>query len=152
MFYVKRADTDHPDFIQLISELDQYLAAIDGDDHTFYNQYNGISTLKHVVIFYENDCALACGAIKRYDENRMEIKRMYTRPSARGKGVASKVLTELEIWSAELGAHSCILETGINQKEAIQLYRKMRYTEIENYGQYAGVENSFCFEKIVGII
>jgi GNAT superfamily N-acetyltransferase len=152
MFELKRTDSSHHDFIQLVSELDQYLAEVDGDDHAFYNQYNGITALKHVVVLYENDIPVACGAIKWFDENRMEIKRMYTRPSARGKGVASNILIELEDWSAELGARSCVLETGVNQQEAIRLYRKMQYKEIENYGQYVGVENSFCFEKIVASI
>lgn len=50
---------------------------------------------------------------------------MYTSPGKRGKGIASKVLTELEIWAAELSFKKCILETGKKQPEAIALYKKM---------------------------
>ncbi len=77
----------------------------------------------------------------------MEVKRMYTVPTHRGKGLASQVLNELEKWAGELSYKSCLLETGIKQPEAIRLYQKNGYRIIPNYGQYAGVENSVCFEK-----
>ncbi len=68
-------------------------------------------------------------------------------PGSRGKGIASKILAELEIWATELFYEKCILETGKKQPEAIALYKKNGYNIIPNYGQYAGVENSLCFEK-----
>ena len=74
---------------------------------------------------------------------------MYTPPESRGKGVASKVLTELETWAAEMSYEKCILETGKKQPEAIGLYKKNGYMLIPNYGQYAEVENSVCFEKLL---
>jgi GNAT superfamily N-acetyltransferase len=80
----------------------------------------------------------------------MEVKRMYTLPEYRGKGIASIVLAELEKWAAELGYQKTVLETGKRQPEAIALYEKNNYRQIPNYGQYAGVENSVCFEKELG--
>jgi GNAT superfamily N-acetyltransferase len=65
----------------------------------------------------------------------------------RGRGIASKVLRELETWAGELSYKKCILETGIRQQEAVGLYKMNRYVIIPNYGQYAGIENSVCFEK-----
>jgi hypothetical protein len=53
----------------------------------------------------------------------------------------------LEIWSGELSYSRCVLETGKKQPEAIALYQKSAYRKIPNYGQYADVENSVCFEK-----
>ena len=79
----------------------------------------------------------------------MEVKRMYTLPGYRGKGYASKILAELENWAAEMSYGKCVLETGKKQPEAIQLYTRNNYTIIPNYGQYAGIENSVCFEKIL---
>ena len=72
---------------------------------------------------------------------------MYTLPSMRGKGIASKILKELETWAAELSYKKCVLETGKKQPEAIQLYQNNGYHSIPNYGQYAGIDNSVCFEK-----
>jgi GNAT superfamily N-acetyltransferase len=62
-------------------------------------------------------------------------------------GIASKILTNLENWAEELSYKKCILETGKKQPEAIALYLKNDYTVIPNYGHYASVENSLCFEK-----
>lgn len=144
-----RTNSDNLDFIELVKHLDNYLAVTDGDDHSFYDQFNKLDNIKHVVIAFENDTALGCGAMKELDNNSMEIKRMFTSPNSRGKGVASQILTELEKWAAELSYKKCRLETGIRQTEAIALYQKSGYTSIPNYGQYTDVEDSRCFEKLV---
>ena len=72
---------------------------------------------------------------------------MYTLPGSRGKGIATAILKELENWAFELGYAKCVLETGKRQPEAIALYEKSGYKRIPNYGKYAGVENSVCYEK-----
>jgi GNAT superfamily N-acetyltransferase len=72
---------------------------------------------------------------------------MYVSPERRNKGIASKILSELETWAGELSCKKCILETGLKQPDAIHLYRKNGYQSIPNWGQYVGVENSVCFEK-----
>jgi putative acetyltransferase len=142
-----RANSTHPDFIAMVSLLDKELAIRDGDDHAFYAQFNKVDTIRHVVVAYKDDIPVACGAIKPYDDHTMEVKRMYTLESHRGLGIASMILSALEAWAAELGFRRCILETGLNQPEALALYPKNGYTRIPNYGQYEGVENSVCFEK-----
>jgi putative acetyltransferase len=147
MIELIRTDSSNPDFIRLVQFLDADLAIRDGLEHPFYAQFNKIDQIKYVVVAYEDKEALACGAIKEYDRQSMEVKRMYTSPESRGKGIAGKILTELERWASELGFKKCILETGLKQPEAIALYRKCAYRIISNYGQYAGVENSLCFEK-----
>ena len=147
MIKLIRTDSENLDFIALVKELDADLAIRDGDEQAFYAQFNKIDKIKYVVVAYENDQPVGCGAIKEYSPIAMEIKRMYTSPACRGKGVATKVLTELERWTAELSYKKCLLETGIKQPEAIGLYKKIGYKPIPNYGQYAGVENSVCFEK-----
>ena len=76
---------------------------------------------------------------------------MFTSADCRGKGIATKVLTELENWAAEMSFEKCILETGIKQPEAIALYTKKGYHITPNYGQYAGVENSLCFVKHMNV-
>ncbi|AJH13411.1 GNAT family N-acetyltransferase [Myroides profundi] len=144
-----RTNSDNKDFLNLIIELDKYLKTTDGDEHDFFDQYNKVDHINHVVVIYEDSQAIACGAIKEYDSHTMEVKRMYTSPIARGKGVASIVLTELEKWSLELGYTRCILEMGKLQIQAEILYRKNKYTVIPNYGQYEGVESSLCFEKVL---
>ncbi|MES2556315.1 MAG: GNAT family N-acetyltransferase [Bacteroidota bacterium] len=147
MYQFKRTDSNNPDFQQLVVELDKDLAIRDGDEHAFFAQFNKIDTIKYVVMAYEDELPVGCGALKEYEPEVMEIKRMFVSPEQRGKGIASLVLTELEKWATELNYKKCILETGYKQFEAIALYKKCQYTIIKNYGQYAGVESSVCFEK-----
>jgi len=147
MLTIIRTNSNDQDFINLVKQLDAYLAVKDGRDHAFYDQYNKLDKIKHVIVAYENEKPVGCGAIKEYDSNTMEVKRMFTLPECRGKGAATKILNELEKWAGELGYKKCILETGKRQPEAIALYKKSGYKSISNYGQYIGMDNSVCFEK-----
>lgn len=147
MIRTTRTNSENQDFVQLVKHLDADLAERDGKDHSFYAQFNKIDKIKYVVLAYENDKPVGCGAIKEYAWDTVEVKRMYTSPDNRGKGIASRILQELEAWAAELSYEKCILETGKQQPEAIGLYQKNGYQMIPNYGQYAEVENSLCFEK-----
>jgi len=142
-----RANAAHPDFLLLVKELNAFLGEVDGEEFEFYFQFNQLDAIRHTVIFYHDEIPVACGAIKLYEPGTMEVKRMFTRPAWRGRGIAIKVLIELEAWAAEMGYKRCILETGTRQPYAIALYRKAGYVQIPNYGQYKGVENSVCFEK-----
>lgn len=147
MLALKHTDSDDKDFKALVKQLDADLAARDGCEHAFYAQYNKINKIQHVVVAYEDDQPVGCGAMKRMNMVAMEVKRMYTIPEHRGKGIAAKVLADLENWAFDMGYAKCVLETGKRQPEAIALYEKNGYRIIPNYGPYAGVENSVCFEK-----
>lgn len=146
-----RTDSDNKDFIKLVKMLDTELAIVDGEDHSFYSQFNGIDKIRYVIMAYVSEKPLGCGAIKEFDRESMEIKRMYVAPESRNKGIASGILSELERWACELSYAKCVLETGKRQPDAISLYKKNGYMQISNYGQYAGVENSVCFEKKLGV-
>ena len=147
MITIRRTDSDNQDFSELIKHLDADLAERDGKDHAFYAQFNKIERIKYAVVAYENNQSVGCGAMREYAPKIMEVKRMYTLPASRGRGIASKVLTELEKWASELSYETCVLETGKKQPEAIRLYQKSGYSLIPNYGQYAGIENSVCFDS-----
>jgi GNAT superfamily N-acetyltransferase len=149
MISIKRTDSGNKDFIALVRHLDADLAIRDGADHSFYSQFNSISAIRHALVAYVGKLPVGCGAIKHFNDKAMEVKRMYLLPEFRGKGIASSILAELENWAGELQYEKCVLETGTRQPEAIALYEKNGYTRIANYGQYAGVENSRCFEKIL---
>lgn len=142
-----RTNSDHPDFQKLVAALDADLATRDGEEHAFFSQFNKMNTLKYAMVAYENEIPVGCGAARDFSADAMEIKRMYVPPEHRGKGIASKLLKELEQWIKELNYCRCVLETGKKQPEAIALYLKQGYQAIPPYGQYKNVENSVCFEK-----
>ena len=148
MIKIKRTNAEDPDLLLLIKQLDEQLAVTDGEEHAFYDQYNKLDQIKHFIILYENQSPVGCGALKKFEPEVVEVKRMFVKPESRGKCLASIILNELEKWAVELSFKKCILETGIRQPDAIQLYKKNGYSIIQNYGQYVGVKNSVCFEKI----
>src|ERR1700722_11923848 len=137
---VTRTTSDNEDFHHLIPELDQYLWDMDGPElQKYYKNLNVIEKNDTVVIAYLNDKPMGCGCFKPYNKTSVEIKRMYAKPEIRGKGIGYAVLHALELWAAELGYQTAVLETGHKQVEAIGLYKKSGYKQIENYGPYAGI-------------
>lgn len=147
MLTILRTDSSNSDFQSLVRLLDADLAIRDGEDHSFYSQFNKIDQIKYVVLAFIDNQAVSCGAIKQYASDTMEVKRMFTLPDHRGKGIASHLLEALETWATEMQYARLILETGNMQPEAIALYQKCGYQRIPNYGQYEQVENSLCFQK-----
>lgn len=147
MIKLLRTNSDKVDFQELVTLLDKELAIRDGDEHTFYAQFNKIDTIKFAVVCYENENPIGCGAFKHYDNTTVEIKRMYVLETSRGQGIGVKILIELEKWAFEEGYKFAVLETSKKQPEAIRLYQKSGYALIPNYGQYKKVENSVCMKK-----
>src|SRR6185436_12731314 len=145
-----RTDSTNADFQRLVADLDAELRSRDGADHSFYSQFNKIDALRHVVVAFDDEVAVGCGAFKEYAPRAVEVKRMFVIPARRKRGIAAMVLKELEAWAQELGVSRVILETGKRQPEAINLYEKNGYRVTDNYGQYIGVDNSVCFEKRLG--
>lgn len=149
MIEIVRTNSENKDFKQLVKELDSYLKITDGDEHDFYNQFNHINVLKHTVVAYKNKIPVGCGAFKKFDNKAVEIKRMYTHPNYRQFGIATLILSELQSWAKELNFKATILETGKRQTEAVQFYKKNNYQIIPNFGQYAEMDNSLCFYKVI---
>ncbi len=149
MIITKRTDSADKDFQELVKALDIDLSIRDGEEHSFYDQFNKIDMIRHAIIAYDGDEPVGCGAVKEYSADTMEVKRMYVPPARRGQGIASIILTELENWCREMNYTRCLLETGKKQPEAIALYTKNNYRVIPNFGQYKNVENSVCFEKLL---
>lgn len=147
MIKLIRTDSTNPAFIELVKLLDAELHKRDGADHAFYQQFNGIQLLQHVVILFDGEKSIGCGAFKNIEPDVIEVKRMYMLPEYRSKGFASMILDELENWASASGYKTARLETGKRQPEAIALYKRKGYSIIPNYGKYIGIDNSVCFEK-----
>lgn len=147
MVSILRTNSNHQDFQKLTALFDEYLIDIDGDEKDFFAQYNQIY-IDNVIICYKNDVAVGCGAFKKSDMQVAEIKRMFVPVEHRGKGIALKILSELEVWAIELNHTSCILETSVKLENAIALYKKSGFEFIPNYEPYIGVESSVCMKKL----
>jgi GNAT superfamily N-acetyltransferase len=145
--HLTRTNSDNPDFRTLISELDADLRDRNGEMMDIYDQHNVIEKIDTVVIAYMNGEPAGCGCFKPFDSESAEIKRMFVRPNARGNGISTMVLQELENWGRELGYQYTVLETGTKQVEALGLYPKAGYILIPKYGPYVDLPDSICFRK-----
>ena len=106
---------------------------------------------KEMLIFYavrhrDNGFA-ACGALKHFNGETAEIKRMYVKGEHRGKGLSKLILKQLEETAAGMNYKRIILETGTKQPEAMNLYEKAGYSKIEAYGRHKDDPDSVCYEK-----
>jgi GNAT superfamily N-acetyltransferase len=147
VFDLHRTTPADADYRALVAGLDADLRDRYGPDQDIYDGHNILSTQACVVIAFDGDMPVGCGAFRPYDPRSAEIKRMFVPPVHRGRGVARAVLAALEQWAAERGCTRAVLETGVHQTEAIALYRKTGYVSIEKYGPYVGLPSSCCFAK-----
>ena len=99
------------------------------------------------MVLREDGRALGCGAYRPFNATTMEIKRMFTRREARGKGYSRRILRALEAHGLEQGFKHVVLETGDQQPEAIGLYESSSYARIPKYGEYVDSLYSICFAK-----
>jgi GNAT superfamily N-acetyltransferase len=100
------------------------------------------------LVGYAGDDPVAGGGVRRLGDGVAEIKRMYVRPPARGRGVARELLAALEEAARSLGYARVRLDTGPKQHHALRLYRSAGYVEVPPYN-----DNPFaCFwgEKDLG--
>lgn len=142
-----RTTSEHPDFRMLVNALDEDLYQRNGDTQKQYDQYNQIDQIKHGIVVYVDGKPVGCGCFKRFDNETVEMKRMFVLPEMRGKKLAAQLLQELEQWAVDEGYTKAVLETGLRQVEAQSLYSKAGYIRTENYGQYLGMEDSICYRK-----
>jgi putative acetyltransferase len=141
-----------PEVRDLIGELNDVLGAAYEAD-----QRHGLSVEQlfesHVRFFLARleNLAVGCGGVALFDDYA-EVKRMYTRPAARGRGVGKALLRRIEDEAREANKSVLRLETGTYQQEAVGLYERMGFRPRGPFGPYAAmpacnVETSLFFEK-----
>ncbi len=146
-FEIIRTSSENPDFRMLINALDEDLYQRNGEAQLQYRQYNQVDRINHAVVVYVEGNPAGCGCYKRFDDQTVEMKRMFVKLEMRGKHLAVQMLKELESWAVEEGNTAAVLETGHRQVEAIRLYTVAGYSLTQNYGQYVNMEDSICFRK-----
>src|SRR5215471_2396734 len=121
---IERAVEAMTEVNDLIEELNGALGAA-YEDH----QRHGLSIEQlfepHVRFFLArlDGLAVGCGGVAMFDDYA-EVKRMYTRPAARGQGIAKALLRSIEEEARGAGKSVLRLETGTNQQAAIGLYER----------------------------
>ena len=144
---IVRTSTNNPDFVYLVNALDNELWNELKEDQATYDQYNKVPDLPTAIIIYVDEKPVAIGCFKQYNNDTVEIKRMFVDKNFRGKSLSKIILNELEKWAIEEGFKQSILETSIHFTVAQTLYKTSGYSVIANYDQYKDLEESVCMKK-----
>ena len=136
------------EIIRLLEMSDAYAASLYPSES---NHLVDISTLEKpstsCFVARHEGAVVGCVALVEAGDGTAEIKRMFVDPEARGLKVASRLMDQLEEQAMVRGISAIRLETGIHQPEAIGLYRKYGYVEIEPFGSYQPDPLSLFMEK-----
>ena len=135
------------DFVKLTDQLDRELWAKQGEAHGAYHGFNRLDGIHDVVLAYDGAEPVGCASFKVREPGMAEVKRVFVRPSHRGRGLSRGLMAELEQRAVAQGVRFFVLETSRNFTPAVGLYRSLGYTETENYPPYVGMLESICFRK-----
>lgn len=145
----KRTDGKNKDFIENCRLLDMDLDRRVGKKikRDKYKQFNLLDEIQHAIVVYENDTVVGGGAIRKYDDENIELKRVFVHPEYQGRGIGSRLVALLIEWAMELGYKRMVLETGELLAESCAVYNKLGFKIIPNYGPYVNMPESLCMAK-----
>lgn len=148
----RRTDGKNKDFIENCKLLDMDLDRRVGKKikRDKYRKYNQLDEIQEAIVVYENNKVIGGGAIRKYDAENIELKRVYVRTEYQGKGIGTKLVSLLIEWAIELGYQRIILETGELLAESCAVYKKLGFKKISNYGPYVNMPESLCMAKDLG--
>jgi putative acetyltransferase len=122
---------------ELIGELDRTLGAEYSPEQQHGLTLEGIFQ-PHVRFFIArlDGKAVGCGGVALF-ATFGEVKRMYVRPEARGRGIADAILARIESETRNAGLGVLRLETGDKQAAAMRLYDRAGFRPCAAFGDYA---------------
>ena len=140
---------ENKDFAFLCQRLDESLNELSGgeENRCEYIELNSIANIHDVIIVYGSDVPIACGSFKKYDDESVEMKRVFVEKAHRGQGIAKAIMDRLEQAAKSKGYKNAVLETGRHMNIAVGMYKSIGYEIIDNYGPYKGMEKSICLGK-----
>ena len=131
---MKTLITDEKDerFIKLVRELDKGYYQRIGEELSRYDKYNSLETHHVVILLMTSNEGVACASYRVFNKNSVEFKRVYVKREYRKKGIAFKIIKQLEQNAIEKGFKHAYIITGKNNIPAIRLYEKLDYYQIPN--------------------
>lgn len=148
----RRTDGKNKDFIENCKLLDMDLDRRVGKKikRDKYRKYNQLDEIQEAIVVYENNKVIGGGAIRKYDAENIELKRVFVHTEYQGQGIGTKLVSLLIEWAIELGYQRIILETGELLAESCAVYKKLGFKKISNYGPYVNMPESLCMAKDLG--
>lgn len=144
---VDSVDIDDPTLVELVDEL----------VHDLRFRYPGMTDVESPAEIVESwgrfvsvsvdGVPMGCGAVRRLQDGRAELKRMYVRPEMRGRGLVQVLLDALEARAAEAGYDALYLVTGDRQPEAEAAYRREGFVDTAPWGRWVDIPQAICMER-----
>lgn len=128
-------DVRSPDATVLLAELTAELAALyeTSDGSAGFTPEQVVQPRAAFIVARIDGEPVGCGALRPLDATTVEVKRMYTRPAFRRRGVGQAILAEMDRLAVELGYTTIKLQTGPRQPEAAALYEQVGYRAIPRF-------------------
>ena len=150
---IERVYAPSPEVVELLTELDAALAGYSADQRHALSIDKLFQPNVRFFVARVDGVAVACGGIA-FCDGYAELKRMYSKPAVRGRGVAKAVLRRLEAEARAAGATLLRIETGLYQADALRFYEGAGFHRCNAFGPYAdmpahAIETSLFYEKAV---
>ena len=149
MLIYKWTDGNDIDFQKFYMKTEEYYSNIVGgiENRKEFIPYNISECITEVLIVYIDDEAVGCAGLKRYSEIDVEIKRVWVEPEQRGHHIALDMMAQIEERASYDGYKRTILQTREIMEDAVELYKKLGYTKIDNYPPYDKLDGAICCAK-----
>jgi ribosomal protein S18 acetylase RimI-like enzyme len=149
-FEIEIRPYDDADVTRLVAEVQaEYVVMYGGQDAAVVDPAEFAPPVGLFLVGRLDGVAVAMGGWRRLAdaEGQAEIKRMYVVPAARRRGLAERLLAELERTAAEAGLTWLVLNTGPEQPAAVAMYERNGYAPVSPFGHYAGHPHALFFGK-----
>jgi len=132
----------------LVAELNAVLLELTPPEHCHHLTVEQMADEDTTVfIAREGGVAVACGALKRHAGGIGEVKRMYTRPSHRGRKIGEQIVARIEAMARDEGLERLVLETGDRHHAAWKVYERSGFGRCGPVLDYPDVKWSVFYEK-----
>jgi ribosomal protein S18 acetylase RimI-like enzyme len=152
-FVVVTCRMTDPDAADLVREMTVEIAILYDDDPDWSSRLSAEMFAPpngQFVVGYLGAEPVACAAYRRIDDQLAQAQRVFVRPAARSRGIASRMMRHLEALATEAGYLTMRLETGVLQPAAITMYERLGYTQIPAFAPYQDDPVSRCYAKSLG--
>jgi putative acetyltransferase len=137
---------------RLVAELNDTLHELTPPEFCFHLTVEQMATpATTVFIARENGEAIGCGALHRHGDSVAEVKRMYTRPSHRGRGIGQMMMDRIETMARSEGISRLVLETGDRHPAAWTVYERAGFTRCGPVLDYPDSQWSVFYEKDISV-
>lgn len=138
------------DVRELVAELNATLLELTPPEFVFHMTVEQMAEpTTTVFIAREDGRAVGCGALKRHEGGVGEVKRMFTRPSHRGRKIGAEIVRHIEALAREKGLKRLVLETGDRHPAAWTVYERAGFTRCGPVLDYPDSKWSVFYEKVL---